>query len=220
MINWIFRKTTVYLFFHNDCKCFAKKLFQIDCDKISSKSNVSDLRCPIKIISYFSSVCSNQLHKEPHQLLLLTWQIHRLTAFSCDLLTSCWSLFSAQWPAAISLVLAPLKSTRVLDNTRELYVSPESSATKKKLLPPNNISACLQRGATWGEGVTYRRRLWMHGIWCVYVWVQRLCGLRAVWRLHKKTVTTHQTCLWTQRMNVSFRHTKPNSTVCVIPTHK
>lgn len=85
------------------------------------------------------------------ELVLLTGQIHHLTAFSCDLLTSCWLVFSSQWPIAISLVITLLKSSSELDNARELYMSPVSSAAKNRQPPMNKIWACLQCEAVMGE---------------------------------------------------------------------
>lgn len=146
----------------------------------------------------------------PHQLLLLTRQIPHLTAFSCDLLTSCWSSFSARWPAAISLVIAPLKSTRVLDNTRELCVWPESSATKKRL-QVNNISACLQWGAMGGRVWVWGmcRILWLHWIWCVCRDVVWGCDslIRQEWQ-HLRHVS-----YWSQEFHSDTQN--QNSAVCV-----
>lgn len=118
--------------------------------------------------------------QRPPELVLLTVQIHHLTAFNCDLLTSCWLVFSSQWPIAISLVITLLKSSRELDNARELYMSPVSSAAKNRTSPLNKISACLQWGATVGSqgggGVCACvcmptcLYLWleMQSLWCVY----------------------------------------------------
>lgn len=88
--------------------------------------------------------------QRPPELVLLTGQIRHLTAFNCDLLTSCWLVFSSQWPIAISLVITLLKSSREPDNARELYMSPVSSAAKNRTPPLNQISACLQWGASMG----------------------------------------------------------------------
>ena len=60
-------------------------------------------------------------------------------------------MFSSQWPIAISLVIVLLQSAGVLDNARELYVSPVSTHSKNRLLPPSNISVRLQCGATSGR---------------------------------------------------------------------
>lgn len=146
-------------------------------------------------VTLFRYACTDQSHKGPPELVLLTLQIHHLTAFSCDLLTNCWSLFSTQWPIAVLLVIGLLKSSGALDNTRELYVSLVSSPTKNGLLPLNNISACLQCGARADRaGVrvcvcvyvssTHRRLwLWVHGI--LRMCVERWCGLRLCDRKYK-----------------------------------
>lgn len=156
--------------------------------------------------SLLPTVCSRKLGSQrPPELVLLTGQIHHLMAFNCDLLTSCWLVFSSQWPIAISLVITLLKSSRELDNARELYMSPVSSPSKNRTSPLNEISACLQWGATMGgqgEGEcvcvcvwgcvclhvnTYRRLwLWMQRLWCIYV--QRLCGLRVCEHLSQNRV--------------------------------
>lgn len=65
-------------------------------------------------------------------------------AFNRDLLTSCWLVFSSQWPAAISLVITSPKKATEPDNARELYMSLVSSPAKNRTSPLSEISACLQ----------------------------------------------------------------------------
>lgn len=102
--------------------------------------------------SLLQTLCTHTAAPDrPPELVLLTGQIHHLMAFNCDLLTSCWLVFSSQWPIAVSLVITLLKSSRELDNARELYMSPVSSATKNRTPPLIGISACLQWGATTGR---------------------------------------------------------------------
>lgn len=143
--------------------------------------------------SLLQTLCTHTAAPDrPPELVLLTGQIHHLMAFNCDLLTSCWLVFSSQWPIAVSLVITLLKSSRELDNARELYMSPVSSATKNRTPPLIGISACLQWGATTGrqggmcvcvcvkvcEGVwclntgnTYRKQClrmqWLWGVYCM-----------------------------------------------------
>lgn len=138
-----------------------------------------------KSLSIQLCALTNWVHKAPTtlKLVLLTGQIHHLTAFNCDLLTSCWLVFSSQWPIAISLVITLPKSSREPDNARELYMSPVSSAAKNRTPQLNEISACLQWGATMGSqgrvGVCVSiptGDCGCRGFWYVHVW--RLCGLR------------------------------------------
>lgn len=77
-------------------------------------------------------------------LVLLTGQFHHFMAFNRDLLTSCWLVFSSQWPAAISLVITSPKKATEPDNARELYMSLVSSPAKNRTSPLSEISACLQ----------------------------------------------------------------------------
>ena len=129
---------------------------------------------------------TNPSPQRPLELVLLTGQIHHLTPFNCDLLTSCWLVFSSRWPIAISLVITLLKSSRELDNARELYMSPVSSVAKNRTSPLNQISACLQwgasRGSQGGRGRDVCVRVCVWGcVWNVntyrrpWLWMQRLC---------------------------------------------
>lgn len=127
------------------------------------------------------SLCSATLAPQSHPgLVLLTGQIHHLAAFSCDLLTSCWLVFSSQWPIAVSLVVALLKRSREPDNARQLYMSPVSSPSKNGTWPLHVTSACLQWGATLGEqragegwgcvsiptgGCDSLEIMWSEGVW-------------------------------------------------------
>lgn len=93
------------------------------------------------------------------------------------------------WPAAdlcfhpIWLVITLPKSCSEPDNARELYMSVSVSSTTKNRTPQlNEISACLQWGATVVRQrsvlvcVNTYRRVWLQRLWYVHVW--RLCGLR------------------------------------------
>lgn len=124
-------------------------------------------------------------------LVLLTGQFHHFMAFNCDLLTSCWLVFSSQWPTAISLVITSPKKSTEPDNARELYMSLVSSPAKNRTSPLSEISACLQwRGhhgpRGWacvclymsipiGDGCACKRAL-EHNLWCVFLtFITKIC---------------------------------------------
>lgn len=167
--------------------------------------------------------------QRPPELVLLTGQIRHLTAFNCDLLTSCWLVFLSQWPIAISLVIALLKSSRELDNARELYMSPVSSVSKNRMSPLNEISACLQ----WGAPVGSRGEKWEFVCFrvCACQYLQETVSVNAkalvclcvdimwsegVWRVICNTSPLVHSdmflCPW-ERERVSFSCSKTNSSM-------